>query len=151
MKQRIDYIRVSSTGIQALRELDASVKESGLEPPLLELLKIRASQVNGCAYCLDMHTKVARAHGESEQRLYCLDAWREAPFYTERERAALAWTEAVTLVADGHVPDEMFEAARTQFSEKEMVDLTLAVVTINAWNRLAISFRSTAGTYKVNG
>jgi AhpD family alkylhydroperoxidase len=112
------------------------------------LIKTRASQINGCAYCIDMHTKEARAKGESEQRLYLLNAWREAPFYTDRERAALAWTEAVTLVADGHVPDEVYEQARVQFSEQELVNLTMAIVAINGWNRLAISFRSVPGSYQ---
>src|SRR5919198_2756433 len=105
---------------------------------LLELVKMRASQINGCAFCLDMHSKDARARGESEQRLYLLNAWREAPFYTERERAALAWTEAVTLITDGHVPDDVYDEVRAHFSEKELADLTLAVATINAWNRLSI-------------
>ena len=128
--------------------LEKYVAQSGLERPLIELVKLRASQINGCAYCIDMHTKDARAAGESEQRLYALTAWRETPFYSERERAALAWTEAVTLIADGHVPDEVYEQARTQFSEKELVDLTMAVIAINGWNRLAISFRTVPGTYQ---
>jgi AhpD family alkylhydroperoxidase len=128
--------------------LEMYSKESSIEAPLRELVKMRASQINGCAYCLDMHSKDARAAGETEQRLYVLSAWEEAPFYTDRERAALAWTEAVTLVADGHVPDEVFERARAQFSEQELVDLTLAVVAINGWNRLAISFRSEVGGYR---
>lgn len=128
--------------------LEKYVNQSGLERPLIELVKLRASQINGCAYCIDMHTKDARAAGESEQRLYALTAWRETPFYSERERAALAWTEAVTLIADGHVPDEVYEQARTQFSEKELVDLTMAVIAINGWNRLAISFRTVPGTYQ---
>ncbi len=149
MKPRLDYQRASPEAFQAMRALDAYVRECGLEQQLLELVKVRASQLNGCAYCLDMHTKVARSRGESEQRLYTLDAWREAPFYTERERAALAWTEAVTLVAEGHVPDEVFEQARAQFSEKELVDLTLAVTAINGWNRLAIGFRAQAGSFKL--
>ncbi len=148
MKPRIDYVRASPEGYAAMQTLNRHVKESGLEPQLLELVKIRSSQINGCAFCIDMHTKDARARGETEQRLYALDAWRETPFYTERERAALAWTEAVTRVADGHVPDDVFEPARQQFSEKELVDLTLAVVLINGWNRLAISFRSVPGSYK---
>jgi AhpD family alkylhydroperoxidase len=128
--------------------LERYVRESGLEPTLVELVKLRASQLNGCAYCIDMHTKNARAKGESEQRLYALTAWRETPFYTLRERAALAWSEAVTRVSDGHVDDDVYETARTQFTEKELVDLTLAVVAINGWNRLAISFRSVPGTYQ---
>jgi len=121
------------------------VRKSGLEPALIELVKLRASQINGCAYCLDMHTKDARARGETEQRL-C--AWRETPFYTGRERAALAWAEAVTLVHKGHVRDEVYGHARRRFSEKELADLTLAVVAINTWNRLAISFRTVPGTYQ---
>jgi AhpD family alkylhydroperoxidase len=112
---------------------------------------MRASQINGCGYCLDMHSKDARAQGETEQRLYVLPAWREAPFYTDRERAALAWTEALTLVAESHVPDEVFEEARAQFSEQELVDLSLAIVAINGWNRVAIAFRSEPGTYRRAG
>lgn len=128
--------------------LEAYVRQSGLEHSLLELVKTRASQTNGCAYCVDMHTKDARAAGESEQRLYTLSAWQETPFYTERERAALAWTEAVTQITPGHVPDEIYRAVRPHFTEKELVDLTLAIVAINGWNRLAISFRAVAGTYQ---
>jgi AhpD family alkylhydroperoxidase len=128
--------------------LESHLHACGLEARLIHLVKLRVSQINGCAYCLDMHWKDLRAIGESEQRLYSLDAWRETPFYTERERAALAWAESVTRVADTHVPDEDFEEAREQFSETELVDLTLAVATINAWNRLAISFRAAAGTYQ---
>ena len=109
---------------------------------------MRASQINGCAYCIDMHTKDARAAGETEQRLYLLDAWREAPLYTERERAALAWTEAVTLVADGHVPDDAYEAASNNFTEDELVSLTLAIVAVNGWNRMNIAFRMEAGSYR---
>jgi AhpD family alkylhydroperoxidase len=117
----------------------------------LELVKTRASQINGCAYCIDMHTKDARALGESEQRLYALPAWRETPFYTERERAALAWTETITLISQGHAPDEVFEQARTQFTEEELVNLTLAIIAINGWNRLAIAFREVPGTYPPQG
>jgi AhpD family alkylhydroperoxidase len=115
---------------------------------LLNLIKLRASQINGCAYCLDMHWKDLRAAGENEQRLYGLDAWRESPYYTDRERAALAWTEAVTAITKGHVPDEVYEEVHRQFKEKELADLTLAVAAINAWNRLAISARTTPGTYQ---
>jgi AhpD family alkylhydroperoxidase len=118
------------------------VKESGLKPSLIELVRTRASQINGCAFCLHMHTRDARAHGESDERLYLLDAWRESPLYTERERAALAWTEAVTLVAATHVPDAAYDEARRHFSEGELVRLTHLVATINVWNRIAISFRS---------
>lgn len=128
--------------------LEQYVHHSKLEPALLELVKLRASQLNGCAYCIDMHTKDARAAGESEQRLYALSAWQETPFYSARERAALAWSEAVTLIAAGHVPDAVYEQAQEQFTEKELVDLTMAVIAINGWNRLAISFRSVPGAYQ---
>lgn len=128
--------------------LQRYVNKCGLEHSLLELVKLRASQINGCAYCLDMHTKDARARGETEQRIYVLPAWHEAPFYTDRERAALAWTEAVTLVAESQVPDEVYEDARRHFSEKELIGLTLAIVTINGWNRLVISSRSEVGGYQ---
>lgn len=148
MIPRIKYATVAPGALKAMGALEAYVGQSGLERPLVELVKLRASQINGCAYCIDMHTKDARAAGESEQRLYGLTAWRETPFYTDRERAALAWTEAVTQVADGHVPDDVFEQAREQFGEKELVDLTTAIVAINGWNRLAISFRSVPGTYQ---
>ncbi len=148
MEPRIRYAQVAPRGYAAMRGLEDYVKASGLEPRLLELVKLRASQINGCAYCIDMHTKDARAEGESEQRLYALSAWEETPFYTERERAALGWTEAVTRVFDGHVPDEVYERARGQFTEKELVDLTLAIVAINGWNRLAISFRTVPGSYQ---
>ncbi len=148
MQERINAAKVAPEGYRALLHLENYVRQSGLEAPLLELVRMRSSQINGCAYCLDMHSKDARAAGETEQRLYGLDAWREAPYYTERERAALAWTEAVTLVHQGHVPDDVYDLARRQFSEKELVDLTTAVDTINAWNRLAISFRAPAGTYQ---
>jgi AhpD family alkylhydroperoxidase len=148
MQPRIAYMKVAPEGMKALRGLEAYLAECGLEPSLLDLIKTRASQINGCAYCLDMHTKDARARGESEQRLYALAAWRETPFYTERERAALAWTEAVTLITSGHVPDELDEEVRQHFPEEELVNLTLAVVAINSWNRLAISFRTVPGTYQ---
>ena len=133
---------------RALSGLESYLKKSGLEHGLLHLVKLRASQVNGCAYCIDMHWKDARAAGETEQRLYGLDAWREAPYYTDRERAALAWTEAVTLLHDGHVPDAAYDAARSHFGEKELADLTWAVAAINAWNRVAIASRSEVGTYR---
>ena len=131
--------------------LNKYAESSGLEHSLLELIKIRASQINGCAYCLDMHTIDARAGGETEQRIYVLDAWREAPFYTDRERAALAWTEAVTLVSETHVPDDVYEEARKHFSEEELVKLTWALVVINGWNRIAIAFRSEPGQYRGRG
>ena len=128
--------------------LQSYVNECGPEASLLELVKTRASQINRCAYCIDMHTKDARAYGESEQRLYGLPAWREAPYYTERERAALAWTEALTLIADHEVSDELYEQVRQHFSEAELVNLTLAIIAINGWNRLAISFRAEVGAYQ---
>jgi AhpD family alkylhydroperoxidase len=124
------------------------VQESGLEHSLLELVKLRASQINGCAYCLDMHSKEARAEGETEQRIYVLSAWREAPFYTPRERAALEWTEAITLISKGGISEELYATVRKQFSEKELVDLTMAVVTINGWNRIAIGLGSDVGSYQ---
>lgn len=148
LEPRIDYGKVAPEVVRAMLELEHCVSNSGLEQSLLELVKTRASQINGCAYCLDMHTKDARAAGETEQRLYLLPAWRETPFYTERERAALAWTEAVTNLSDGHVPNDVYEWARSQFSEKELVQLTLAVIAINGWNRLAISLRAVPGTYR---
>jgi AhpD family alkylhydroperoxidase len=133
---------------RAMLALQREVEASGLEPSLLELIKIRASQINGCAFCIDMHTKDARAQGETEQRIYALSAWDEAPFYTERERAALAWTESVTRIADTHVPDEAYARVRQEFTEDEIVALTFALVTINAWNRLAVSFRVPVGNYE---
>jgi AhpD family alkylhydroperoxidase len=145
---RIDVTKVAPEAYQAMAGLDKYIRQSGLEPSLLNLVLMRASQINGCAYCIDMHSKDARAAGETEQRLYELDAWRDTPFYTDRERAALAWTEAVTLVSQSHVPDQVYEHARKHFSEKELVDLTLAVVEINAWNRIAISLRAVPGTYQ---
>lgn len=148
MQQRLSYSKVSPEGADILRKLERYVKSSGLEADLLELVKLRASQINGCAYCIDMHTKDARTHGESEQRLYGVSAWHEAPFYSERERAALAWTEAVTQVGETHVPDEVYAEARRHFTEKELVDLTFAIIAINGWNRLAISFRTVPGSYQ---
>ena len=129
--------------------LEHYVHQSGLDPKLLELVKLRASLINGCAYCVDMHTKVARSLGETEQRLDEVGLWREAPFYTERERAALAWTEAVTLVSIDHVPDGVYQTARQHFDEKELIDLTAAIVAINGWNRLAIAFRTVPGTFQI--
>jgi AhpD family alkylhydroperoxidase len=148
MRTRIDFTRVSPQSLKPLFALGAQIEASGLEHSLLELVKMRASQINGCAYCIDMHTKDARAAGETEQRLYLLDAWREAPLYTERERAALAWTEAVTLVADGHVPDDAYEEASNNFTEDELVSLTLAIIAVNGWNRMNIAFRMEAGSYR---
>ena len=152
MEARLDAVRAAPGAYRAMLGLESYVDEStGLGKSLLALVKLRASQINGCAYCIDMHSKNARTAGEGEQRLYGLMAWREMPFYDERERAALAWTEAVTLVADTHVPDEVYEQATRQFSEEELVNLTLAIVTINGWNRLCIAFRVVAGNYKPQG
>ena len=150
MEQRIDQSEVPQGAIKAMLGLSGYLAKSGLEPTLLNLIDMRVSQINGCAYCLDMHSKDLRAAGETEQRLYLLDAWRESPFYSERERAALAWAEAVTLVTEGHVPDEVYEQARGQFSAEELANLTLAVVAINGWNRLNIAFRTTPGTYQAS-
>src|SRR5436305_79574 len=148
MKARLDYKKLAPTALKGMLELERYVTNCGFDHKLLHLIKMRASQINGCAYCIDMHSKDARAEGETEQRLYGLSAWREAPFYTDRERAALAWTEALTLVSDGPVPDALYQEARRHFSEKELVDLTLALIAINAWNRLSISFRTVPGTYR---
>ena len=148
MTQRMNYTTASPDGFKAMYGLQQYVENSGLEHSLLELVKMRTSQINGCAYCLDMHSKDARAAGETEQRLYVLDAWREAPFYSDRERAALEWTEALTQIHDNKVSDELYAQARKQFSEKELTDLSLAVIAINGWNRLAIPFRSTPGVYQ---
>jgi AhpD family alkylhydroperoxidase len=147
MKPRIDSRHVSPKVRQHLLAIEAYLHGSSLGARLLHLVKTRASQINGCAHCLDMHTKDARAEGESEQRLYSLDAWRETPFFDERERAALEWTEAVTLVADTRVPDEVYERVRRHFAEQELVDLTLAIANINTWNRLNVAFRTVPGTY----
>jgi AhpD family alkylhydroperoxidase len=151
MKARIDYARVAPGGIRAMAALDTYVRESGLERSLVELVKLRASQINGCAYCVDMHTKDARAAGETEQRLYATSVWRETPFFSERERAALAWTEAITLVSEEGVEDELFQGVGEHFSEKELVDLTLAVIAINGWNRIAVTFRPPVGGYRPAG
>lgn len=148
MKPRIEYHKAAPGAMAAMYGLEEYARNCGLESSLLELIKLRASQINGCAYCVDMHTKDARAQGESEQRLYAVSVWEETPFFTERERAALAWTEAVTQVSWGHVPDNVYELARKQFDEKGLVDLTMAVIAINGWNRLAVSFRAVPGTYQ---
>jgi AhpD family alkylhydroperoxidase len=149
MEQRLDWLKAAPGVPKALFGLQSAINESGLELPLLELVKMRASQINGCAYCLDMHSKDARATGETEQRLYLLNAWREAAhLYSERERAALAWTEAVTLLTSGHVPDAVYEQARAQFKEAELAYLTLAIIGINGWNRLNVAFRTPAGDYR---
>jgi AhpD family alkylhydroperoxidase len=149
MKARMDFRTASPQGAKALGELHAFVHNCGIERSLLELIKLRASQINGCAHCIDMHTKELRSVGESEQRLYLLDAWRESPFYTERERAALTWTEALTLITQGHVPDPVYEIARAHFNEQELANLTLAIVAINGANRLNIAFRTVPGNYRV--
>jgi len=141
MEPRADFYRASPEAIKAMVALDAAVSKLGLEPLLLDLVKLRASQINGCAFCVDLHSADARKKGESERRLYSVATWRETPFFTARERAALAWTEAVTLVAATHVPDAAYADVSEQFTEKERVDLTAAIATINAWNRLAIAFR----------
>jgi AhpD family alkylhydroperoxidase len=148
MKERMDYRKASPQGAKAVGELHAFLHKCGLEHSLLELVKLRASQINGCAHCIDMHTKELRAGGESEQRLYLLSAWRESPFYSDRERAALAWTEALTLVTEGHAPDDVYELARAQFNEEELANLTLAIVAINGANRINIAFRTVPGSYR---
>lgn len=142
MKPRFDYVKAAPEVLKAQLALSQFSHEAGLEPSLQELVKTRASQLNGCAYCLEMHTREARAAGETEARLYLLPAWRESPLYTDRERAALAWTEAVTLVAESHVPDDVYEQARSQFTEAELVKLTLSIAVINTWNRFAIAFKA---------
>jgi AhpD family alkylhydroperoxidase len=148
MQPRLNYAKTSAAGYRAMMGLEAYLHECGLEESLIHLIKLRASQINGCAYCIDMHWKDLRAIGETEQRLYALDAWREYPIYTDRERAALEWTEAVTLITQGHVEDSIYESVRTHFTDKELADLTFAVATINAWNRLAISARMEPGKYQ---
>lgn len=148
MNARIDSRRVNPKVRQHLLAIEAYLHGSSLEQRLLYLVKTRASQINGCAQCLDMHTQDARAEGESEQRLFTLDAWRETPFFDERERAALEWTEAVTLVAQTRVPDDVYERVKQHFSEQELIDLTLAIAQINAWNRLNVAFRTVAGNYR---
>ncbi len=149
MQARLEPDKAAPAAYHAMFGLENYIRKSSkLEPSLLELIKMRASHINGCSFCLDMHSKDARAEGESEQRLYTLSAWRETPFFTLREQAALAWTEAITLIADGHAPDDVYEEVRKQFSEEELVNLTLAVVTINGWNRIAIGFRMVPGAYQ---
>ncbi|MFC5650700.1 carboxymuconolactone decarboxylase family protein [Paenibacillus solisilvae] len=148
MEMRLNYIKVQPEAFQTLLKLEGYVKKSGLDHKLWELIKIRASQINGCAYCLDMHTKDARATGETEQRLYMLSAWREAPFYTEAERAAIALTEAVTKISDAGVPQELYEQVRKHFDEGQFVDLIMAINAINCWNRIAISTGMVPGEYQ---
>jgi AhpD family alkylhydroperoxidase len=147
-KERMNYQKAAPGGVKALLEMEHYLATCGLEQGLMDLVKLRASQINGCAYCIDMHSKDLRAQGESEQRLYELDAWQETPFYTERERAALLWTEAVTRVADTHVPDSVYEQVRQQFDEAELVNLTFVISTINVWNRILISSRREPGAYQ---
>ena len=142
MHARLDISKTHPASYKAMLDLQGHVNDSGLDKPLMELVKIRASQINGCAFCLDMHTRDARMHGEREVRLHLLPAWREAPVYSERERAALAWTESLTLVHETQVPDEVYELARSQFSEEELTKLSLAIVAINGWNRLCVAFRA---------
>ena len=141
MKTRLDFYKASPDAMKAMMALEVAISKLGLEKSLIELVKLRASQINGCAFCIDMHTADARKAGETECRLYGVTAWRETPFFTERERAALAWTEALTCVADTHAPDADYEMAAAQFSEKELVDLTLAINAINSWNRFSVGFR----------
>src|SRR5262245_43945386 len=147
MEQRLNYPSLAPEATRAMYDLGKYIAGCGLEHALIELIKIRASQINGCAFCIDMHTKDARAAGETEQRIYALNAWREAPFFNDRERAALAWADSLTLNG-GVVSDDLYEEARHQFSEKELVDVTWAVAAINAWNRIAVSFRSVPGSYQ---
>ncbi len=148
MQARLDPHKVAPEAMKAMSNLHAYVAKCGLDHKLLELVKLRASQINGCAWCMDMHTKELRAAGENEQRLYLLSAWRESPFYTERERAALAWTEALTLLTEGNVSDDVFSLAREQFGEEELVKLTLAIVAINGANRINVAFRTVPGNYQ---
>lgn len=148
MTRRIEFEKVAPGALRAMLALEQHVVSSGLEPALIELVKLRASYLNGCAYCVDMHTKDARARGEAEQRLYAVPVWRETPFFTPRERAALAWTESVTELGRSGVPDSLFAEVQRHFTEAELVSLTMAVIAINGWNRLAVSFRSEPGTYR---
>lgn len=148
MSARLRFPNASPDGYKALFQLEEFVEHCGLELSLIRLIQIRASQINGCAFCMDMHTKDARAEGETEQRLYLLAGWREASCYSERERAALEWTEAITLVAEGRVPDEVYERVRPHFTDEELANLTLAISTINVWNRLNVAFRTPAGSYQ---
>jgi AhpD family alkylhydroperoxidase len=148
MRVRIDYGRVVPAAMTAMRGLEQYVRGTGLDPHLVHLVKLRTSYMNRCAYCVDMHTKDARTAGESEQRLYAVPVWRETPFFSPRERAALAWTEEVTGLGEGGVPDDVYEVALAHFSEEELVNLTMAIVSINGWNRLSVSFRTEPGSYE---
>ena len=150
MDIRFNYAKAAPSGYKAMIGLEQYLHECDVEQPLLHLIKLRASQINGCAFCIDMHWKDLVALGEKEQRLYSLDAWRECPYFTDRERTALAWTEALTLITNGHAPDAVYEQARAAFNEKEISDLTIAVATINAWNRISISSRTQPGAYRSN-
>jgi AhpD family alkylhydroperoxidase len=150
MESRINYARVAPGVYEAMLGLQSYLRKSGLDESLLNLISLRASQINGCAYCIDMHWKDLRAAGESEQKLYGLDAWEEAPYYSERERAALAWTEAVTNIREGHAPHDVYERVQKVFTEKELADLTFAIAVINGWNRLNIAARTVAGRYRPN-
>jgi AhpD family alkylhydroperoxidase len=147
-EERMDYRKAAPGGVRVLLEMEHYLANCGLEQSLMDLIKLRASQINGCAYCIDMHSKDLRANGESEQRLYELDAWQETPFYTERERAALLWTESVTRVADTHVPEAVYQQVRQQFTEAELVNLTFVISTINFWNRILTSCRREPGSYQ---
>jgi AhpD family alkylhydroperoxidase len=151
MEERIDYSKAAPGATRGLLEVEKYLRECGLEERLINLIKLRVSQINGCAFCIDMHWKDLRVMGENEQRLYSLDAWEEAPYYSERERAALAWAEAITCVSESHVPDDVYEEAKKHFGEKELADLTMAAALINAWNRIAIALRTTPGTYQPVG
>ena len=148
MEQRINYMKTNREVVKLMMGLEENKKTTEIDSKLIELIKIRASQINGCAYCLDMHTKDARAMGETEQRIYCLSAWRESPFYSDSERAALELTEAVTAISANGVPDELYERVRLHFDEKQYIDLVTIIITINGWNRLAISAKSIPGHYK---
>ena len=148
MEPRIDYLKSARGAYHAMLGIEHYLQQCGLEESLQNLIKLRVSQINGCAYCIDMHWKDLKAAGEAEQRLYGLDAWEESPYYTERERAGLAWAESVTNIQEGHVPDEVFERVKKFFNDKELADLTLAVTAINAWNRLSVAARTVPGTYQ---
>jgi AhpD family alkylhydroperoxidase len=148
MKERINYATVAPDVYQTMLGVHRYLERCGLDERLMNLIYLRASQMNGCAYCIDMHWKDLRELGETEQRLYGLDAWEESPYYTQRERAAFAWTQAITNIQDGHAPDAVYQEVRKQFNEKEIADLTFAIATINAWNRLAIAARTPAGSYQ---
>ena len=148
MEARIDYLKTSRAGYHALLGIEHYLDQCGIEESLLHLIKLRVSQINGCAFCIDMHWKDLRAIGESEQRLYGLDAWEESPYYSDRERAAFEWAESITNIQEGHASDEVYERVKEQFSDKELADLTIAIAQINTWNRLSIAARTVPGTYQ---